>query len=92
MLTLHRTRLLTKIGSYLYLVAVLIFTFLPILWMISSAFKPIEDLFVIPPQWIPTDQVQVSINGKNYFLYDIPVNGEMRQLAIQLLEHRNERR
>ena len=25
----------------------------PSFWMLSTAFKPIEDLFKIPPQWIP---------------------------------------
>lgn len=39
--------------SYLYLGVLLIVTFFPVLWMVSSAIKPTEDLFVIPPQWIP---------------------------------------
>ncbi len=63
MLTLHQKRWLTKFFSYLYLVAILIFTFLPILWMISSAFKPIEDLFIIPPQWIPKNPTLSTMNS-----------------------------
>lgn len=39
--------------SYLYLGVLLIVTFFPVIWMISSAIKPTEDLFLIPPQWIP---------------------------------------
>ena len=63
MLTVHRKRWLTKFFSYLYLIAILIFTFLPILWMISSAFKPIEDLFIIPPQWIPKNPTLSTMNS-----------------------------
>ena len=63
MLTVHQKRWLTKFFSYLYLVAILIFTFLPILWMISSAFKPIEDLFIMPPQWIPKNPTLSTMNS-----------------------------
>lgn len=54
----------------------------PLVWMLISALKPRDAVNTFPPQWIPTDQVQVTINGKDYFLYDIPVNGETRQLAL----------
>jgi multiple sugar transport system permease protein len=54
----------------------------PLAWMMVSALKPRDAVNTYPPQWIPTDQVQVLINGKEYFLYVIPVNGEMRQLAL----------
>jgi multiple sugar transport system permease protein len=39
--------------SYGYLGILLILTFFPLFWMVSSALKPVDDLFVIPPQWIP---------------------------------------
>jgi multiple sugar transport system permease protein len=35
----------------------------PIFWMISSAVKPIEDLFVIPPQWIPRHPTLDTLNS-----------------------------
>ena len=54
----------------------------PLVWMLVSALKPRDAVNTFPPQWIPTDQVQVNIGGQEYFLYDIPVNGEMRQLAL----------
>ena len=54
----------------------------PLAWMMVSALKPREAINTFPPQWIPTDQVQATINGKEYYLYDIPVNGETRQLAL----------
>lgn len=52
-LSLSRRRRLTLGLSYLYLAALLVVTFVPLFWMLSSAIKPVEDLFVIPPQWIP---------------------------------------
>jgi len=54
----------------------------PLGWMMVSALKPRDAVNTYPPQWIPTDQVHVTIDWQEYFLYDIPVNGEMRQLAL----------
>ena len=54
----------------------------PLAWMVVSALKPREAVNTYPPQWIPTEQIQVTIDGKEYFLYDIPVDGQMRQLAL----------
>jgi multiple sugar transport system permease protein len=54
----------------------------PLTWMFVSALKPKDAVNTFPPQWIPIDQVRVTINGSQYYLYDIPVNGEIRQLAL----------
>jgi multiple sugar transport system permease protein len=63
MLTLSQRRRLTKGFSYLYLAILLILALFPIAWMISSAIKPIEDLFVIPPQWIPQHPTLNTLNS-----------------------------
>jgi multiple sugar transport system permease protein len=63
MLTLSQRRRLTKGFSYLYLAILLILTLFPIAWMISSAIKPIEDLFVLPPQWIPQHPTLNTLNS-----------------------------
>ncbi len=49
----RRRRQITLVLSYGYIGILLILTFFPLFWMISSAIKPVDDLFVIPPQWIP---------------------------------------
>jgi multiple sugar transport system permease protein len=54
---------MTKIFSYLYIAILLSLTLFPIFWMISSAVKPIEDLFVIPPQWIPQHPTLDTLNS-----------------------------
>ncbi|MGD9713544.1 MAG: carbohydrate ABC transporter permease [Thermomicrobiales bacterium] len=53
MLTVSGRRKAVQALSYGYLTILLILTFFPLFWMVSSALKPIDDLFVIPPQWIP---------------------------------------
>jgi ABC-type glycerol-3-phosphate transport system permease component len=62
-LTLSAQHRLTRTISYVYLGGVLIFAFFPLLWMLSSAVKPIEDLFVIPPQWIPLHPTLSTLNS-----------------------------
>lgn len=49
----NRRRTVIKFASYAYLIILLILVFFPLFWMISSALKPVDDLFLIPPQWIP---------------------------------------
>jgi multiple sugar transport system permease protein len=61
--TLSQTRRITKILSYTYLAVLLILVFFPIIWMISSSVKPIEDLFIIPPQWIPKNPTLSTMNS-----------------------------
>src|SRR5215208_6713075 len=54
----------------------------PLVWMMVSALKSQDAVNTNPPQWIPTEQVKVSVNGKDVFLYDIEVDGVLRQLAL----------
>jgi multiple sugar transport system permease protein len=55
---------------------------IPLVWMVSSALKTKEASNTVPPQWIPREQIKVNIDGRDAFVYDIPVEGEMRQLAL----------
>jgi multiple sugar transport system permease protein len=50
--------------------------------MVSSALKTKEASSTVPPQWIPEEQVKINVDGKDTFVYDIPVEGEMRRLAL----------
>jgi multiple sugar transport system permease protein len=65
-LSLSRRRRITLGLSYLYLAGLLVLTFFPLFWMLSSAIKPIEDLFVIPPQWIPKQPTLEAIDSVIY--------------------------
>jgi multiple sugar transport system permease protein len=55
---------------------------IPLVWMATSALKTKEASNTMPPQWIPKEQVKVQIDGKDAYLYDIPVDGQMRRLAL----------
>ena len=54
----------------------------PLVWMLSSSLKPLAQVDLFPPQWIPTDQVKVEVNGEVYPLYEVQVDGTTRQLLM----------
>ncbi|MEZ5864184.1 MAG: hypothetical protein R3D25_09015 [Geminicoccaceae bacterium] len=52
--TVYRlSRLATQLGLYATIVASLAILLLPIVWMVSTSFKPLADVFSYPPQFIP---------------------------------------
>lgn len=71
-LSMSTQRRLTRTLSYLYIGVLLILAFFPLVWMLSSAIKPIEDLFVIPPQWIPEHPTLSTVNSVIFGDYDRP--------------------
>ena len=54
----------------------------PLVWMLVSALKSQDAVNTNPPQWIPTEQIRVEVNGRSVFLYNIEVDGVLRQLAL----------
>ncbi|MGD1942255.1 MAG: carbohydrate ABC transporter permease [Leptolyngbyaceae cyanobacterium] len=51
---LMRSPLLQRVGTYLLLSAIALVMLLPLLWLVSTAFKsPDENIFAFPPQFIP---------------------------------------
>jgi multiple sugar transport system permease protein len=61
-----RRRRIVLVLSYAYLIGLLILTFFPLFWMVSSALKPVDDLFVIPPQWIPERPTLAAMDSVIY--------------------------
>lgn len=53
--------ILKKSLIYIILVLGCIITLLPFLWMISTSLKPFNEIFLMPPKWIPS-----KIMWKNY--------------------------
>jgi putative chitobiose transport system permease protein len=50
----QRSRILSRLGTYLLLSTIALVMLLPLVWLISTAFKsPGEDIFQFPPQFIP---------------------------------------
>jgi ABC-type glycerol-3-phosphate transport system permease component len=46
-------KLLPVVGYYVLLIALAVPFLLPLLWMISTAFKPPQMVYLSPPQWLP---------------------------------------
>ena len=54
----------------------------PLAWMISSSFKPLAQIDLFPPKWIPIEQLSVEVDGNVYPLYEVELDGETRQLLM----------
>ena len=48
-------RLLGRVLAYVILCIGAVAVLVPVLWMISTAFKPDNELFTTPPRWIPSE-------------------------------------
>ena len=52
-LTRHQKSLAGDVGRYSFLTFWLFVTLFPILWMVSTSFKPPQEWFAWPPHWVP---------------------------------------
>ncbi len=68
--------------AFVILLAGFLVVITPLIWMMSSALKSKDAVNTNPPQLIPQEQYTVHINDADAYVYDITVNGEMRQLAL----------
>jgi multiple sugar transport system permease protein len=75
-------RLIGKTVSLILLTFGALLVMLPLVWMFSTSLKARENATEFPPRWIPQENVKVLFDGRNRFMYEIPVNGEIRQMAM----------
>jgi multiple sugar transport system permease protein len=80
--SLRYQRLFGKTVALILLTFGALLVMLPLVWMLSTSLKARENATEFPPRWIPHENVKVFYDGRNRFMYEIPVNGEMRQLAM----------
>jgi len=71
-----------KVISFLLLTFGSVMVMLPLVWMFSTSLKARENATEFPPKWIPQESVKVFYDGRDRFMYDIPVDGEMRRLGM----------
>lgn len=73
-------KLINTIVIYFFILLISFFAACPLLWMLSTAIKPRDQLFRIPPQWIPNNPTLEHFervlfptrpNGKLFFRYFI---------------------
>jgi multiple sugar transport system permease protein len=75
-------RRMGQLIALLILTAGSILVLMPIVWMLTTSLKNKDGAATFPPQWIPRDAEKVEIDGRERFIYLIPVEGEMRELAL----------
>jgi len=75
-------KLFGKIMALFLLTVGSLLVMLPLVWMLSTSLKTDDNAVVFPPEWIPRENLKVDIDGKPRFVYNVPINGEMRQLAF----------
>jgi multiple sugar transport system permease protein len=75
-------RFMGKTLALFLLLAGSIAVLLPLVWMLSTSLKARENATEFPPSWIPQESIKTEYNGRMYFMYDIPVDGETRRLGL----------
>jgi multiple sugar transport system permease protein len=78
----HAQETINKIIVLILLFIGMVVVITPLVWMLVSALKSQDAVNTNPPQWIPTEQVKVNVDGRDVFLYNIQVDGVLRQLAL----------
>ena len=80
---LRKSRIGVKLSRFVgKTLAILLLTFgallvmLPLAWMLITSLKARENATEFPPSWIPRESVKVAYDGREYFVYDLSVNGQ----------------
>ena len=79
----HKAKLLRKILLSLVTIPVLLFIFLPILWLFSASFSTQVELFSIPIHWVPLHPTLQ--NYKDIFFPSLAASTVPRTFAVSLV-------
>jgi multiple sugar transport system permease protein len=55
---------------------------IPLIWMLSTSLKSRSTSTEYPPKWIPMDAKRMEVDGRERFIYSIPVEGQVRELVL----------
>jgi multiple sugar transport system permease protein len=80
--TSHYRKPLIKILSLTALTIGAILVMIPLVWMVLSSLKPPEQGNKMPPEWLPMSAEKFTIDGKEYFIYEMPVDGTIKRLVL----------
>ena len=79
--------LIQSITSHALINFIGLFFLIPFIWMLVTAFKSDQDVFHLPPRWLPYDNVTVNVNGQKLPLYNVQTESGTKQLAlVQIVE------
>ena len=83
MFTIIKKRdLIIRIISLIALTIGAIMVMMPLVWMVLSSLKSPEQGNKMPPEWLPKRAEKATIDGKEYFIYEMPVDGTTKKLAL----------
>lgn len=75
-------RLMGRTLALTFLTLGSILVLIPFVWMMSTSLKSTSVSTEFPPKWIPLDAKKMVIDGRDRFVYSIPVEGEVRELVL----------
>ncbi len=75
-------RAVNRVGLYLVLSAFAALMIAPFVIMVATSLKSTTDVFNYPPRVLPREQATVEIDGEQAPLYEIPYEGQTRQMAL----------
>lgn len=70
--------LLVAMGAFVIMI--------PVFWMLVTSVKQKDNTQTMPPEWLPRESAKIVVDGKNYFLYDVNFDGEVKRLAAIRLD------
>lgn len=79
----HPRKLLNKLLLFLLVIPVLLFIYLPVLWLFSASLSTQVELFTVPPHWIP--QHPTLQNYMDIFFPSLAASSVPRTFAVALL-------
>jgi multiple sugar transport system permease protein len=82
MLAVNYKKPMIKIFSLAALTIGAILVMIPLVWMVLSSLKPPEQGNKMPPEWLPMRAEKMTIDGKEYFIYEMPVDGTTKKLVL----------
>ncbi|MGD9146614.1 MAG: carbohydrate ABC transporter permease [Anaerolineae bacterium] len=59
-----------------------LFFVVPAIWMLFTSVKSDKDVFRFPPTLLPRDNLRVMVDGQELPVYKVPVDDEIRELAL----------
>ena len=77
----NRKKIIRSAALHLVLLAGSAIFILPFAWLLVTSVKQADQVFKYPPEWIPTRQVNVSIDGKEYGLSILKREGRNVRVA-----------
>ncbi len=80
---MHYRKLLSRLFLFFLTLPVLLFIFLPILWLLMASFSTQRELFTVPPHWIP--QQPTLQNYMDIFFPSQAASSVPRTFAVSLL-------